>query len=542
MNIKTGKKKILALIIVLAVAVSVAAPSGAAFAAGNEVTMRFRPGEGSGVMEAAVLKPGSSYVLPDCSFTPPEGKEFDMWFVTIYGGRVPYIRDDAHADGRYKAGETISMPAASTADISAEALWKDRYYDVVFEMNGAKAQQESQKIKHGGFVQKPYAYPQKDSYVFVDWYSDEGLNNVFDFDDQEPVTGDMTLYAGWGNYAGVKAYEDGVRGISYAGYVSVNGDEREGVSATLALEGEKVAFSAEVNKPGYKFVGWYKDGGVLIPEPVGTVLSTDRDFSVTMGSKTENYCAVFKKCEATFDTRGGAAIAPVTVNAEGKIAEPKAPTGPTSDYKFSGWYNDPGFGDKYDFSTVLTDDIKLYARYKVPVSLGTYDETKEYTSGGGSVRFSSGSRSSQFGAVKQGLEGEEFTVVAEPVNGYEFAGWAKDTPDGEVISADNSYTFTVSGPTYLYALFHEVHEHDWGEWVVTREPTEEMNGEARRVCKLDPSHVETIELSVNDGGDDGLSAESAQDEGIGAGGVIWIVCGIAAAVVIVLLVLKRRGK
>jgi hypothetical protein len=33
--------------------------------------------------------------------------------------------------------------------------------------------------------------------------------------------------------------------------------------------------------------------------------------------------------------------------------------------------------------------------------------------------------------------------------------------------------------------------HDWGEWVVTGEPTEYAEGEMTRVCKNDPSHKET---------------------------------------------------
>ena len=33
--------------------------------------------------------------------------------------------------------------------------------------------------------------------------------------------------------------------------------------------------------------------------------------------------------------------------------------------------------------------------------------------------------------------------------------------------------------------------HDWGEWVVTKEPTETAEGERQRVCKKDPSHIET---------------------------------------------------
>ena len=36
--------------------------------------------------------------------------------------------------------------------------------------------------------------------------------------------------------------------------------------------------------------------------------------------------------------------------------------------------------------------------------------------------------------------------------------------------------------------------HAWGEWVVTREATEDAAGEETRTCKNDPSHKETREI------------------------------------------------
>lgn len=40
------------------------------------------------------------------------------------------------------------------------------------------------------------------------------------------------------------------------------------------------------------------------------------------------------------------------------------------------------------------------------------------------------------------------------------------------------------------------HEHDWGEWTQTVAPTCETKGEEKRVCKSDPSHVETRAVSA----------------------------------------------
>lgn len=39
-------------------------------------------------------------------------------------------------------------------------------------------------------------------------------------------------------------------------------------------------------------------------------------------------------------------------------------------------------------------------------------------------------------------------------------------------------------------------EHDWDEWTVVEEPTEEEDGLARRVCRFDPSHEETVFFTI----------------------------------------------
>ena len=42
--------------------------------------------------------------------------------------------------------------------------------------------------------------------------------------------------------------------------------------------------------------------------------------------------------------------------------------------------------------------------------------------------------------------------------------------------------------------------HDWGEWVTTKEATQTEDGEAQRVCRNDPSHIETKVIPRLDGG------------------------------------------
>ncbi|MDO5043988.1 MAG: InlB B-repeat-containing protein [Coriobacteriia bacterium] len=68
----------------------------------------FNPGEGTGEMDDQLVPENDNYVLPECSFTAPEGKEFKAW--SIEG-----------VDEEKAVGDTIQIDA----DTAVTALWKD---------------------------------------------------------------------------------------------------------------------------------------------------------------------------------------------------------------------------------------------------------------------------------------------------------------------------------------------------------------------------------------------------------------------------------
>ena len=43
------------------------------------ITISFDPNGGTGTMKPMRVKAGVGYTLPECTFTPPEGKEFAGW-------------------------------------------------------------------------------------------------------------------------------------------------------------------------------------------------------------------------------------------------------------------------------------------------------------------------------------------------------------------------------------------------------------------------------------------------------------------------------
>ena len=72
------------------------------------ITISFDPNGGTGTMKPMRVKAGVGYTLPECTFTPPEGKEFAGWLAV--NGNV------------YPAGHDVY----STYDQSLKATWKDK--------------------------------------------------------------------------------------------------------------------------------------------------------------------------------------------------------------------------------------------------------------------------------------------------------------------------------------------------------------------------------------------------------------------------------
>ncbi|MDR2866919.1 MAG: InlB B-repeat-containing protein [Methanomassiliicoccaceae archaeon] len=88
--------------------------------------------------------------------------------------------------------------------------------------------------------------PVKDGFIFGGWYTDETLENAWDFAD--PVTGEMTLFAKW---------EDGTRELGV--WVTYYTDGGSDIADEWVLVGEYVTQPDDPTKDGFVFVGWYTD-------------------------------------------------------------------------------------------------------------------------------------------------------------------------------------------------------------------------------------------------------------------------------------------
>ena len=74
----------------------------------------------------------------------------------------------------------------------------DTKHTVTFVLNdGTDGAYELQTVTNNKLAKQPLVDPSRKGYKFEGWYDDETMTNKYDF--STPVTGNITLYAGWGN-------------------------------------------------------------------------------------------------------------------------------------------------------------------------------------------------------------------------------------------------------------------------------------------------------------------------------------------------------
>lgn len=151
-----------------------------------------------------------------------------------------------------------------------------------------------------------------------------------------------------------------------------------------------------------------------------------------------------------FNTNGGNYIESQKIEKGKTATRPSSPS--RSGYIFAGWYKDSMFSLPYDFSSAVTEDISLYAKWNYTDH--TSCKIVFQTNGGSTI-------------PSQTVEkGKTPYVPANPVkNGYTFAGWYKDSsltvsysfanPINEDITVyakwDKGYivTFNTNGGNYI---------------------------------------------------------------------------------------------
>ncbi len=156
-----------------------------------EVTISFDPNGGTGTMQPMKVKSGENFTLPECTFTPPEGKEFAGWLAV--NGTV------------YPAGDIVF----STTDSVLKATWKDKEaaeITISFDPNGGTGTMQPMKVKSGeNFTLPECTFTPPEGKEFAGWLAVNGT--VYPAGDIAFSTTDSVLKATWKDKAEVDVTE-----------------------------------------------------------------------------------------------------------------------------------------------------------------------------------------------------------------------------------------------------------------------------------------------------------------------------------------------
>ena len=144
------------------------------------------------------------------------------------------------------------------------------------------------------------------------------------------------------------------------------------------------------------------------------------------------------KYTVTFNSNGGSEVKAQEVE-NGKTVT--KPTDPTRDgYTFGGWYTDSALTKEYDFKTVVTGNLTLYAKWNKAAEATKVTVT--FNSNGGSE------------VTSQTVdEGAKVSKPGDPTkDGYTFGGWYTD----EALTTPYNFESAVTTNLTLYAKWDEV--------------------------------------------------------------------------------------
>ncbi|MGD9679264.1 MAG: InlB B-repeat-containing protein [Vulcanibacillus sp.] len=261
----------------------------------------------------------------------------------------------------------------------------------------------------------------------VVWFSSN--NDILTVDQNGLVSGvavgSATVYAY--SYYNHSVFAEKTITVNEIQVYDVTFNYNDGVTTPLVVNvngGDTVSEPTNPTRSGYQFAGWYTDAE----------LTTLYNFSSVVTSNITLYAKWLEEFTVTFNSNGGSAVTSQTV-VDGDLAtEPSDPT--LVSYSFAGWYSDSELTTLYNFSSAVTSDITLYAKW-------LEEFTVTFDSNGGSAVDS-----------QTIADGNLATEPSDPLlDGYSFVGWYTDDDtflDEFVFSTD-----TITADIILYAKWQD---------------------------------------------------------------------------------------
>ena len=232
----------------------------ATFTADSLCTITFDPNGGTGTMQPMKVKAGKEFELPECTFTPPEGKEFAGWLAS--NGNV------------FPAG----MLSCYYNDATLKATWKDKEaaeVTISFDPNGGTGTMQPMKVKAGeDFFLPECAFTPPEGKEFAGWLASNG--NVFPAGMLSCYYNDATLKATWKD--------------KEAAEVTISFDPNGGTGTMQPMKvksGENFTLPECTFTPpeGKEFAGWLAANGTVYPAGDIVFSTTDSVLKATWKDK-----------------------------------------------------------------------------------------------------------------------------------------------------------------------------------------------------------------------------------------------------------------
>ncbi len=224
-----------------------------------------------------------------------KGYFFLGWYDRQWGGKQ---YSDKQGQG--------TTPYDKAGDCTLYAMWEEApLCTVTFDPNGGTLTGAATcEEKQNECIQRPYEEPIREGHNFRGWYTDAACKPEQKWDFDDPIPGNMTLYAGWD----ILSY---VIRVKFA-----NGEPDSIIDQNYDTA---ITVPDDPTREGYTFIGW------------------DTPFPKKMPAKIMEITALWQinRYKITFDTDGGSEIDPIEQDYDTEITAPDAPT--KEGYTFIGW-------------------------------------------------------------------------------------------------------------------------------------------------------------------------------------------------------------
>ena len=224
-------------------------------------------------------------------------------------------------------------------------------------------------------------------------------------------------------------------GVSITALKFVVTFDNEGTRTTAIIDdGGKLTAPAAPTKKGYRFGGWYYDNsGSEAKWNFGTDTVT-RAMTLT-AQWVQTYTVAF-------DTNGGSAVDPVTVDAGSTVTKPADPM--KSGHNFGGWYKDSTLQTPWNFANdTVTADTTLYAKWTANPPAPSYDDPDP--------TYAVSAPAAENGKIavspKNASAGSTVTITVKPDSGYVLETISVTDKNGNDLKLTDKgggkYTFTM---------------------------------------------------------------------------------------------------